>query len=375
MNSFSDFDEAGLAGFDVKWAGDNARKWKPNGKASDRLILSSAEFVSNYVAPEYMIDGIIQKRRIYSLTGKTGDGKTALQLYLSYLLATGSKLGHRQVESSRVLYLAGENPDDVQARWLAMGTNIGFDPHTIDVCFVAGQFRISSELDRLLNEARGFGDFGCAIVDTSAAFFEGEAENDNVQLGAHARLLRRLTELPGSPGVIVGCHPTKGGDLLLPRGGGSFVAEVDGNLTCRKISDEVVELHWCGKYRGPTFEPVPFQLRTITSTRVKDAKGKLIPSVMATAIDAAAVDNLQAAATADQEQVILALDSTPGLSQSALARALGWLDVHREPLKSKVNRTLQSLAAGGFAEQDLQQRYILTKRGKAEAERLRKITQ
>ena len=90
------------------------------------------------------------------------------------------------------------------------------------------------------------------IVDTSAAYFEGDAENDNVQLGNWARLLRKLTDMPGKPGVIVGCHPIKSGESLLPRGGGAFLAEMDGNLTCKKLSDEIIELHWSGKYRGST---------------------------------------------------------------------------------------------------------------------------
>jgi RecA-family ATPase len=78
-------------------------------KRTGPLIIPSRDFVANYVAPQYLIEGIIQQRRIYSLTGKTGDGKTALQLYLAYLFATGAPLGKREVEQCRVLYLAGEN--------------------------------------------------------------------------------------------------------------------------------------------------------------------------------------------------------------------------------------------------------------------------
>jgi hypothetical protein len=131
------------------------------------------------------------------------------------------------------------------------------------------------------------------IVDTSAAYFEGDAENDNVQLGNWARLLRKLTDMPGKPGVIVGCHPIKSGESLLPRGGGAFLAEMDGNLTCKKLSDEIIELHWSGKYRGCSFEPVLFKIIRITSRRVMDAKGRMIPSVMVRLTDDATLEHLR----------------------------------------------------------------------------------
>ena len=71
------------------------------------------------------------------------------------------------------------------------------------------------------------------IIDTSAAYFEGDDENSNVQLGGHASGLRELS-LPGGPTTIINCHPTKNAtdDNLVPRGGGAFLAEVDGNLVC-----------------------------------------------------------------------------------------------------------------------------------------------
>ena len=343
---------------------------------SARLIIPSARFVANYVAPEFLIESIFQRSRIFSLTGRTGDAKTAIKLYLAYLLATGTPLGWREVEQCPVLYLAGENPDDVRARWLAMGDNLGFDTETIPVYFIEGVFKISEMFARLHQEAGELGGVGAVMVDTSAAFFEGGEENDNVQLGNHARMLRKLTELPGEPGVAVGCHPTKSGELLLPRGGGSFVAEVDGNLTAKKISNEVVELHWCGKYRGPGFEPVLFELSTIKSERVRDAKGRMIPSVTVRPIDDAKLEEIADSLAADEEQLILALDATPGLSQAKIAEALGWMTGkdNKAPHKSKVNRALYRLVSLRLAEKDRRDKYHLAEKGKKEAEKLKKQT-
>ena len=85
-------------------------------------------------------------------------------------------------------------------------------------------------------EAAKSGPFSLLIVDTSATYYFGDDENDNVALGNHARMLRTFVNLPGGPTVLVTCHPTKtpNMDNLLPRGGGAFLAEVDGNLVCIK---------------------------------------------------------------------------------------------------------------------------------------------
>jgi hypothetical protein len=337
-------------------------------KADKRLIQSSGAFVADYVAPEYMIEGIFQRRRIYSLTGKTGDGKTALQLYFAYALAEKVRVGKREVEQCRVLYLAGENPDDVRARWLAMSDVLGFDVDVVEVYFIPGVFSVSGLLERVKIEAEAIGGFGCVIVDTSAAYFEGEEENSNVQAGRHARTLRGLIEVKGEPLVIVGCHPIKSGENLLPRGGGAYVAEVDGNATAQKITDDVVQLHWAGKYRGPNFEPVPFELVTITSDKVQDAKGRLIPTVMAKPVTDAKVEGIEEEDANNEDQVLVLLDTTPGLSQAKMAEALGWVSQFG-PDKGKVNRCLSKLERHRLASKDRRGKYCLTEKGKAEVKK------
>ena len=353
---------------------DEAKAWKPkqNGAGEKkRLIMSSGEFVAGYVAPMYSVEGVTQMRRLYSLTGKTGDGKTALQLYVAYLLATGIPLGNREVEKCRVLYLAGENPDDVRARWLAMSDALNFDANTIEVSFVEGVFSVSGMLERVRAEAEEIGGFGAVIVDTSAAYFEGDEENDNVQLGNYARLLRRLTELKGTPTVIVGCHPIKSGENLVPRGGGAFLAEVDGNLTCKKLSEEIIELHWNGKIRGTPFNPILFKVVGLTSELVKDAKGRLMPSVMVRLTNDATLDDLEEQLGDEHDEVLLLLDTTPGMSQAKIAEALGWVSRHG-PDKAKVNNALSRLAKHRRAEKDERGKYRLTENGKKLAAKLSK---
>jgi hypothetical protein len=110
-----------------------------------------------------------------------------------------------------------------------------FDVENIDVHFVPGRFKITDLIAKIRTEMEALGGCALLIIDTSAAYFDGDDENDNVQLGQHASNMREL-RIPGGPCTLINCHPPKNAsdDNLLPRGGGAFLAEVDGNLTAVK---------------------------------------------------------------------------------------------------------------------------------------------
>jgi hypothetical protein len=312
--------------------------------ASRKLLQSSAEFVQEFVPPDYLIEDILQRRFIYSITARTGGGKTAICLLIAASIAGGRPIGKFGVGRGRVLYLAGENPDDVRMRWIAMSQQMGFDA-AIDVHFIEGRFSISQMESRIRQEASEVGEFVLVVVDTSAAYFEGKDENDNKQLGDHARMLRGLIDaIPGGPTVLVCCHPPKncGDDNLLPRGGGAFLAEVDGNLTCTK-SGNIVELHWQGKFRGCEFAPLAFELKTKTHERLKTSKGRLIPTVVAFHLTDEGQQALAAVARSNEDQILEFLAGQPGASIAEIAKGLGWYTASGDPQKSKVHAAVGNL--------------------------------
>jgi len=168
-------------------------------------------------------------------------------------------------------------------------------------------------------------------------------------MGGHARTLRTLTELPGQPCVLVLCHPIKNAadqTQLLPRGGGAFIAEMDGNLTLWR-TDEATELWHTGKLRGPGFEPMTFRLEKITCDVLVDKKGRHIPTVRAVAISESDKDDL-ARTTRSNEDRLLAAMLEPGRSIEALATACGWISSNGEAQKSKAHRILKSLEKAGL---------------------------
>ena len=105
---------------------------------------------------------------------------------------------------------------------------------------------------------------------------------------------------------------------MLPRGGGAYLAEMDGNLTCSK-SDSLVSLHWQGKYRGPDFAPISFTLETVTIDHFRDSKGRLIPPSGEDPLRTRA-GKAEAGSRHDEDALLLALTEHDRASMSGLAR-------------------------------------------------------
>jgi hypothetical protein len=330
------------------------------------LIKSSAEFIAGYVPPDYILDGLLQQGFLYSLTGQTGAGKTSVTMRLAASTALGIIFAGRETKKSRVLYLAAENPDDARMRWIALAQHMFFDPKSIEVFFSDQRFTISKMMPLLRAELdkRG-GKFGLVIVDTGPSFFEGDDENNRVQMGAHARMFRNLIgEIPGHPCIIVNCHPVKnaGPDNLLPAGGGTFLNEMDGNLTAAK-PESTVELHWQGKFRGPDFAPTYFLIKTVTHEDLKDTKGRLVPTCLAEWISEQAREEIAAAARDDQDRVLKLVNGNSALTLASLALAMGWKLHSGDPNKMRAKRIVDTLIKDKLIEQTRAGRYKLTKAG------------
>jgi hypothetical protein len=347
---------------------------KPGAKLppTGMLMQTSAEFVANFVPPDYLIDGLLQRRYVYSLTGPTGSGKTTIALRIGAHVANGLTLAGREVEKGRVLFFAGENPDDVRSRWIKLCEEMKLDPDTVDMVFMPFTLDLSNAdiRKRIDAEAAKHGPFSLLIVDTSAAYYSGNDENDNVALGNHARLLRSFVALPGGPTVLVTCHPTKtpSMDNLLPRGGGAFLAEVDGNLVCiKEATTMVVEITTHGKFRGPDFAPFSFTLVAGQSARLVDSKKRKIWSVFARPISDEEQERIEQSKCSDQDLLLHSMLNRAGGSLTEIAKRLHWLTMDRRPNKQRVQRMMKELHKHKLVEQLRNGGYRLTKKGEQQA--------
>jgi hypothetical protein len=330
------------------------------------LVITAGEFIRGFIPPEYLIDGIMQRGYLYSLTARTGAGKTAIAMYLSQCIARGKPVAGQEVKQGSVLFLAGENPDDIRARFLVLANAVGFDPGAIPIHFIAGVVDIAQSMPTIRAAAETISDLVLVIVDTAAAYFVGDEPNNNAQQGAYARVLRELSFLPGKPAVLVNCHPTKNAsrENLTPMGGSAFLNEVDGNLTLWASEDKTT-LHWQGKFRGPEFEPLSFQMETKTSSAVIDSKGRLMPSVVAAPISDAELERGEREQETEENKLLAVIGMNSGLPIRALAQKANFLSPAGKPLKSKVGRLCHSLASDKLIVLK-RGHYRITKEGKAE---------
>jgi hypothetical protein len=348
------------------WAPDEVAPGTP---LPNRLVLSSAEFVAGFVPPDYLVVGWLQRRFVYSITAATGDGKTAIALLVTLLVSQAIKLGKLEVKRGRVLYFAGENPDDVRMRWMATTQQLGLTPEDIDnVHFVPGVFKFT-EIHERIRQEMATQELALVVVDTSAAYFETDDENNNVQALAHAKRLRELSRLPGGPTVLICCHPTKNAENLVPRGGGAFLAEVDGNLTCKR-NDLAVELYWTGKFRGPDFAPMSFQLKLVTHERLKDNDGNLIQTVIALPLSDEGLREINLKNRKDQDDVLLSIGEAPNLSTRERAERLGWFMRSGDPYHMRVVRAEKELEKAKLVTKN-RDVWELTDKGKKEAARVK----
>jgi hypothetical protein len=322
----------------------------PDPVPAPRIVITLAEFLAKFEAPDYLVESLLQRGFLYALTGATGAGKTAVAPLLAVTVALrrpGQKFGPYAVEHGRVVYIAAENSTDVQMRFPPLLARFNVQPDALDLLVIDTIKNIDKDLPAIERDIREFGSVDLIIVDTSPRLFLGDNFNDDKQMLDHAVRLRKLTELPGKPCVVALGHPVKypkSPEELLPKGGGAYLNELDGNLTLWKHDGHLTDLHWTGKFRGPEFESITFKLDVAYSTANVDKKGNALPTVTATHLtndESAAIE----ANTANEEVTLLgAIRDNPRGTFMDWARACGWFvkGDRDNPNKMKVTRLIKS---------------------------------
>jgi hypothetical protein len=313
-----------------------------------KRILSGAEFVARHVPPVWLIDGIVQRSKLYACTSLTGHGKTAVWLFNACMIHAGRMIGQLDVFRSNVLFLAGENPADLEARMIGMAQAFNLSNKMLPYVLPGG-FPLTEEEAKALK--RDIADLGVPLAlivgDTASSFFPGDDENSNVQIGTYARTLRGFTnQCEGHPAVVVLSHPIKNASRsnLLPRGGGAFLNELDGNLTLWSDSvGEVTELHWQGKIRGPDFSPFGYRLRSVP-TGLTDERDRPEMTIVAEPMSEEAVADHTKQTLANEDVMLRALRDHPDWSYAQICRDTGWVSDDDKPEKWRVQRAIRTLA-------------------------------
>jgi len=332
-----------------------------------KLIAETGEaFVAGFKPPEYTIEGVLLRGYLYGITGKSNSGKTAIAVSLAACVGAGRPFGRHQSVVGRVLYLAGENPEDIRLRIKAYCVSMFLPEAFNNVTFVSRSFSISQHFAELMELSESVGGFDLVLVDGKTSFFTGDEENDNTQAYAQALELRSLTRLVGLPSVAVLCHPNRaveGAEGLLPRGGSAFLNELDGNLTAWN-SGGVVSLSQ-NKIRGADFEPVKIKLDVFVFPDIKTNFGTPITSVIAKPLDMNESELLEEQAESEENRLLMLVNSSPKSTLREWAGLLGWNDRNGQPMVSKVSRTLSQLKADKMVRK-VRKNWKITAAGKAE---------
>jgi hypothetical protein len=305
---------------------------------------------------------MLRRGWLYTVCGRTGAGKSGFGVLLTLLIAAGGMLAGRQCQAGPVLYIAAENPDDVRHRFIVAIEVMGLSEEVIDrIQIIDRNFLLQERMADLMRIIEAMG-AAVIIVDTDQAvsLVSGASENDNVERITHARRLRRLSQATSRPTVIDLCHPAGNADNLVPRGGSSFLNEINGNIRISRNNAVVTIKTDPEKYRGEQYE---FTLRSTLhrSERVRDAKGRIIPiPIMEVVVNAEPSlasrdpDTPQVEADADMlhARMLVHQKQNESISNRDFAKNAQWLSGNGKPDDARVTRAWKRLEARGLARKD-----------------------
>jgi hypothetical protein len=322
------------------------------------FIKTGATFAREYKPLEYVIDGILPKGTLTTITGPGNVGKTALGMLISGCVVNGQHFAGREVKQGHVLYASAENTTDFRHRYIAMRDNWKsgrFNENRFHVLTATEKGGLTASAGEIALYATYLKiAFEVVIVDTQAAWSPVEDEANNQDQLAYARALRHLCLLPGSPAVLVLSHPTKNptkAEECRPRGGVAFENETDGNWTMWANGGDLVEVAYT-RLRVPPWLPFSVRMRQIETTTVFDANGRSLRSVqaeIATAEEAKAANGAKPIKKAKWELALGVLDNTladypcesPNRKQYPTDRTL-----------TRVERFRQALVSAGIIDTD-----------------------
>ncbi len=247
---------------------------------SGTAVFDLRSFMAKMSDLEFVWRLVLRRGWLYALTANPGAGKTAIALYLTLVLAKGKTIHGKETTPCRVLYLCGENPDDVRMRFALLVERNGFNLADLDgqVFFTERPFAIDSPLirDAFIENASRHGPFDFCVIDTGPAHASLDDENDNRAMHKLAIAMRQTAERIGSPCTLALMHPVKNAvrGNLLPRGGSSFTGSIDGVLCAWRDGGKIVEIFpHQDKFRGEHFESMYFELEPIEHPSIKDNFG------------------------------------------------------------------------------------------------------
>lgn len=305
----------------------------------------------------WIVKNFLAKHTTYITAGTWGTGKTAVIMDVALHAACGLEWQGCRVQKAAVIYVALENPFDVERRVRAWSSSMEAAGQTIDdAAFVLHRgpcclydpndkgTRDERALIKLAaeTESRYGVAVGLIVIDTvSQALLPG---NDRDHAALFVKSIQRIADQTGAA-VMALHHPTKAGDPV--RGGGEFQGNTDCVMIVERDKSGRGVLRATSKFRIGDPNKARFGYRLRPYVIGKDEDGDDITVVLAVADKShptlAAVededDDIPAIKVADRREDRVAMLCDVAKEEAARGAA------QDEPL-TEVNVTLSALVAG-----------------------------
>jgi len=219
----------------------------------------------DFKAPEWLVEGLLEKQTFAVCFGSPGAGKTFLALDMAMCVATGHDFHGKQVAQGPVFYLAGEGHSGFARRAAAWrdgkmdsfaGVPFFKSSRGIIITDEASVEEMRDTIDRMVDE---YGEPALIVIDTLARAMGAADENSTKEMGGAIRVIDEIRE--DYDCTILAVHHTGHGNQERARGSSALLGAVDCEFRVEKVSVEgkPIELH-------------------VTWTKMKDAE---TPPVMA----------------------------------------------------------------------------------------------
>lgn len=304
------------------------------------------EFLAESPTIEFLIDDMLRRGWLYACTGQPGAGKTGIGVVMALAVVSAGSVGKHACNGGPVLYIASENPEDVNQRFRIAVARSRLQDVTLAHIHVLDQSFLLK--DRLVELERVIDQLGVVFVvvdtDQAVSLGGGSSEIDNDTRMAHAKNLRRLTRRPTRPTVLDLCHPNAaaGPDALRPRGGSSMLAEIDGNIMLSRDGETATFRSDPGKFRGEPFN-IEFRSQLVRSPLIVDTKQRQIPVPYFSPMNENEEAMEKVSAFTDRQRLLNVMLIYPAWTQSAWAKELGWTASDGMPNRSKINKFLKRM--------------------------------
>ena len=347
-----------------KWLREKLSNTTVNKVATGKFqIKPMSQAVKELVPPVYVVQYLIQKGHLYTLTAKNNSGKSTFATAMARSVANGDPFGEMQTFKGRVLLLSGENAADTNLKFRYLMDVEQVDLSNVDVLEMAFELK-NGGVERLVHELKH--EYVLIVIDSLQAYFGAGDFNSNSDALAHLQACRKLTQIKGNPAVIVLAHPNKSAETLEPYGGGALMNELDSNLTL-KLENDIGVLHHT-KLRQSPFAPRHFQLFVVEVPNFEDNFGKQATTTQFISLSSEKASGVKN----DNERLcfqILDLLLTRNLSKGELSEQI--FGDRDEKHASKIYRLINELRQKKFLKNSGD--FELTAKGKTELMRLRDV--